>query len=344
MSLASTSESPHADRLLVVIGGVSGACVALSQLTTPAAGTGVSWLMVLLQAAVAAQGGAALLWVVRAGLRWLVGRITGSHGSRAAYARADTPTYAVFLLTLATAAGVQLVAPVVWALLGCFAAAQWWVVQRALPGRPRRAPQRHAIALTVLCAVSGLAACVAWPAWQRTLARVLGAGVETATMGATAMLLGLCVGVVAGARLARRAPAWHPVRFAALEGGLALFAVLSLPLMQRIGEAFADWTQGTALLVAGAVLAVPGLLLGAALLVSVAWMRAAARGWDEALARVLSAALVGGAAGCFVTMDGLFAFTGLRGATWLAAGGHLAVACAALVHAVRHRTPEVLDA
>lgn len=127
MPLAPASEAPHADRLLLVIGAVSGATIALSRLASSTDPAGVSWLMVLIQAVVAGQGGAALAWVVRAALRWAVGRYSRSHAIVDAYRRHDTSTYAVFLLTLATAGGVQLVTPVTLTLFALFVAAQLFV-------------------------------------------------------------------------------------------------------------------------------------------------------------------------------------------------------------------------
>lgn len=339
--LDSASDSPHADRLLVVIGAVSGACVALARLASASGATGTSWLMVLLQAAVAAQGGAAVLWVVRGGLRWLVGWGTASHAVRAAYTRTDTPTYTVFLLTLATAAGVQLVASAVWTLLGLFVAAQAWVVRRALPARSRAAGTVRAGAVMALCAVSGCAALMYQGIWQRALARYVGVEQGPATAFALILLVAVSVGVVAGGRLARAASSRLPMVLAVLEGGVAAFGACSLPLIGRVGAA-ADGSLAVTVAVISAVLALPAFLMGATLPVLVQWLAPSERGTVRAVSRVFGASALGAAAACFVSVDLLFAFTGLRGATWVAVSANLAVAIAALWIGARRASLEAL--
>ena len=351
MPLASASESSHADRLLVVIGAVGGACVALARLASMDGVAGTSWLMVLLQVAVAAQGGAALLWVVRAALRALVGRATSSHAVREAYARADTATYTVFLLTLATAIGVQLVAPVVWTLLGIFVAAQLWVLRRARPLRRRDASDAQAAtraetlaaSLAALCAVTGLAGFIYADTWQRALARHLGTGQESATAVVSVLLVGLCVGVVAGERLARVPRVRLPLALVALEVVIGVYGSVSLPLIERVGVA-AGGSPVSSIGAITAVLAVPFILMGATLPVLVHWMAPAARGAASSVTRVCCAGAIGASAASFLCADVLYAFTGLRGATVAAVAGNLVVAVVALGIGRRRATAEMARA
>jgi hypothetical protein len=336
--IAPVSEAPHADRLLVVIGAVSGAAIALSRLASSTDTAGVSWLMVLIQAAVAAQGGAVLLWVVRSFLRWLVGRLSRSHAVREAYANADTPTYAVFLLTLVTAVGVQLVAPVTLALLVLFVGAQLFVVRRAMPRRARSGAERQVTTLSVLFFVSGLAALIYQVSWQRTLFRYFGVNMEPVTIIVSIFMLGLGLGALAGGWLSRFPPGRLPAIFVVIELGIGLFGVASLPLITRVGEAARASSLLTMAAAVYALLAIPTFLMGATLPVLVAWLHHAYHDVGRSVSRLYFVNTLGSAVACFLTVDVLFAFTGLRGATWVAAACNFVVAV--LAFWIVQRRPE----
>jgi len=348
VQLASHSDNRHSDRLLVVIGATSGICVAWSRLAASTDGAGATWLMVLLQAAVAAQGGAALLWLVRAGLRRAVARYSRSHAVRRAYDAHDTVTYAVFLASLSTALGVQLVAPVAWTLVALFALAQWWVLRRALraaqpaqpaqPARPALAAARQVTALSVLFFVSGMAALVYQVAWQRTLFRYFGVNMEPVTIIVSIFMLGLGLGALAGGRLSRLSPGRLPALFVGIELGIGAFGAISLPLIHRVGEAAMTSSLLTVSLAVYALLAVPTFLMGATLPVLVAWLHHTYHDVGRSVARLYFVNTLGSAAACFLTVDVIFAFTGLRGATWIAAACNLSVAMLAF-WIVRSRTP-----
>ncbi|MHB1311801.1 MAG: spermidine synthase family protein [Gemmatimonadaceae bacterium] len=338
MQLASHSDARHADRLLVVIGATSGICVAWSRLAASTDGAGATWLMVLLQAAVAAQGGAALLWLVRAGLRWGVARRWRSHAVLRAYEAHDTVTYAVFLLSLATAIGVQLATPVALTLLALFALAQGTVLRRALPAGPLSGAGRQVTALSVLFFVSGMAALVYQVAWQRTLFRYFGVNMEPVTIIVSIFMLGLGLGALAGGRLSRLSPGRLPALFVAIELGIGAFGAVSLPLIHRVGEAAMTSSLLTVAAAVYALLAVPTFLMGATLPVLVAWLHHSYHDVGRSVARLYFVNTLGSAAACFLTVDVLFAFTGLRGATWFAAACNLTVAVLAF-WIVQRRAP-----
>lgn len=336
-----TAESPHADRLLVVIGAVSGACVALSRLASAPGTLGASWLMVLIQVAVAAQGGAALLWVVRSGLRWLVRRVTASHAVADAYERDDTNSYAVFLLTLATAVGVQLVAPVWWTIVALFVAAQWLVLRGARPVRARDAGARARLLAAGLLLPAWGASMIGALTWQRMLVRHLGITMQPVTLIVMAALLGVGVGALVGERLARAAGR-RLTTFALLEGALAVYALASAGAVDRAGAQVTGASFGVLVLGVLALVALPALLTGAAVPLLTAWVRPAPRETGRAAARLMCAAFLGAALAVFALVDVIFAFTGLRAATWIAAALHLTAALAALVLYLRrgpHASP-----
>lgn len=341
LGLASPSDVRHADRLLVVIGAVSGAAVALSRLASSTDVAGVSWLMVLIQGVVAGQGGAAMAWVVRAALRWAVARFTRSHAVADAYRRHDTLTYAVFLLTLSTAGGVQLVAPVTLTLLALFVAGQWFVLRRAMPRPARSGADRQVLALSVLFFVSGAAALVYQVAWQRSLFRYFGVNMEPVTIIVSIFMLGLGLGALAGGWLSRFSPRRLPLIFVAIELGIGLFGVFSIPLIHRIGESARASSLLAMALAVYALLAVPTFLMGATLPVLVAWLYHAYHDVGRSVARLYFVNTLGSALACFLTVNVIFAFTGLRGATWVAAAGNFAVALLAFWIVQRRQAAEV---
>ncbi|MBA4071559.1 MAG: hypothetical protein C0497_06950 [Gemmatimonas sp.] len=343
MPLASTSESSHADRLLVVTGAACGACVALSRIASSSGAEGSSWLMVLIQATVAAQGGAAVLWVVRALLRWLVGRVSGSHAVRDAYMRDDTATYAVFLLTLATAIGVQLVAPVLWLLLVLFAAAQFRVLHSARPRRVRTEAERREGAVLTLLFVSGIALMLYAITWRRLLERQLGASADLSTAITTGLLAGLGLGVLTGWRLARWQPGRLGVVFVALQLAAGLWGAASLALIPRVGVEVAGATMVASMAVVVAVTALPALVMGVALMALVDALPWPGRVLDRS-AGWLGAAVVSGAAiAAVVAVDLLFAFAGIRGSLVGSAALSVASAIGAAILFVRWPTADAVE-
>ena len=325
----------------MVIGAVSGATIALSRLASSTDVAGVSWLMVLIQGVVAGQGGAALAWVVRAGLRWLVARVSRSHAIAEAYRRHDTTTYAVFLLTLATAGGVQLVTPVTLTLVALFVAAQLYVLRRALPRRAPAGADTQVTALSVLFFVSGVAALVYQVAWQRTLFRYFGVNMEPVTIIGSIFMLGLGLGALAGGWLSRFSLRRLPLIFVAIELGIGLFGVVSLPLIHRVGETARASSLLTMAVAVYALLAIPTFLMGATLPVLVAWLHHAYHDVGRSVARLYFVNTLGSAVACFLTVDVIFAFTGLRGATWVAAAGNFSVALLAFWIVQRRQVTEV---
>jgi len=262
---------------------------------------------------VAAQGGAALLWVLRALLRWLVGRVSGSHAVLDAYKRDDTVTYGVFLLTLATAIGVQLVAPVLWLLAGLFAGAQLWVLHRARPTGVWTGASRQHAATRVLLFAAGVATMLTATAWRRLLERQFGTSADLSTLITAALLAGLGLGVLAGARTAR----WRPDRlgalFVVLQLATALWNVASIALIPLVGGAVAGAALAVTVAAVVALIAVPMMLMGAApmaLLAALPWPSGArSRRAGASWALVLCGAALAG----ILAVDVLFAFTGIRG-------------------------------
>jgi hypothetical protein len=298
---------------------------------------------VLIQATVAAQGGAALLWVVRAFLRWMVGRVSGSHAVRDAYMRDDTATYAVLLLTLATAIGVQLVAPVLWLLGALFVGAQLWVLRRA---RPRRAPtnaHRHRSAVLGLLFVAGVATMLYAITWRRLLERQFGASADLSTLITAAMLAGLGLGVLVGARMARGWPARLVAVFVVLQAAAALWGVASIALIALVGSAVAGAPLATTTIAVVGVLAVPMMLMGAAQTALAALQHDPLPARDRTAGSWWGATALGAAVAGTLAVDLLFAFAGIRGTTLGTAALCLATALGAALVLRRRRAAGVTE-
>lgn len=347
MSSSVSPDASHDDRLLVVIGAVTGACVALARLASATGVDGTSWLMVLVDVTVAAQGGAALLWVTRAALRWLVARKTGSHTVLDAYRRDDTSTYVVFLLSLATAVGVQLIAAVVWLPFALFAAAQWRVLRRAMRARVQPVGARAdtavasdgvqasaATARLALMALAGAATTLYTVSWLRLVRQELGATAGVATLVMAAALGGLAVGLLGGAALARRLGARWPAASMALLLASTGWGVASASLLPGIAGSLIDAAPPLASTVVALTIALPMLTLAAALPLHHA-AGIAPREQARRDLSLLGAAVLGAAAAGILSADVLFAFAGLRSAVWAGAACNLLASAAALVFVLR---------
>lgn len=325
----------------MVTGAVCGACVALSRLASVAGPEGTSWLMVLIQATVAAQGGAALLWVVRALLRWLVGRVSGSRAVRDAYMRDDTATYAVFLLALSTAIGVQLVAPVLWLLLALFVAAQAWVLRRASRRRVRTDAERQMDTAVILLVATGVAAMLFAITWRRLLERHFGASADFSTLFTAALLAGLGLGMLAGTRMVRWRPGRLRIVFVVLQLGAALWGAASVALIPPVGVAVAGAATAATTAVIIAVSAAPMLIMGAALMALVASLPWPARALDRSAGLFWGAAVSGAAVAGVLAVDVLFAFTGIRGTIFVSAVLCLGTALGAAIQFTHRRQADV---
>jgi hypothetical protein len=285
--------------------------------------------MVLIQATVTAQGGAALLWVVRASLRWTVGRVSGSHAVRDAYTRHDTATYAVFLATLATALGVQLAAPVLWVLLALFAAAQWRVIRGARPVRSAADGAPLVAAALAAACLAGVTVMLYAVSWGRVLERTLGTTAGTSALFVASLLGGLGLGALAAARAARaaRATAQSPrIPAGALHVAVALWGIASAWLVPWVAAAASAASPFAATAVIVAVIAVPMLAAGATVPLLAASVATAAA--SRPTMALYAAAALGAAGACVLSVDLLFAFVGVRSIVFVAAACNVLAAVA----------------
>jgi hypothetical protein len=314
------------DKVLAVSGAAAGAVTALA--LSVQANDGVTLLLALVRAVVCAPAGAALLFILRDALRRLVASQLGADvASR--YEDLDTWAYLAALLTLTSAAGVQLVTPVWITIAVVFAAAQLYVIRRALP---RSSANETTRILSPLFFLSGAAALIYQVVWQRTLYNHFGVNMESITIIVSIFMFGLGVGALVGGRLSRLPSQALPWIFIGSELGIAIFGAVSIPLIQRVGTMAELRSMPFIAVTIFALLAIPTLFMGMTLPVLVAYVERENASVERSVAHLYFVNTLGSAAACFLTVDVLFAFTGLRGSTIVAAACNAAVAALAAAY------------
>jgi spermidine synthase len=195
--------------------------------------------------------------------------------------------------------------------------------------------------------LSGAAALVYQVAWQRLLALTTGVAVHSIAIITAAFMAGLGIGSHAGgvlsARLTRRRSL---LAFAAIELGVAAFAVVSVPfyyhlLYERAGWLYRDLATATgahfvSLLPATALMGMSLPLLVRGLV----WDRRSA---PRTIGFLYGANALGAAAGAFLTPWVLLRFLGVTGAVYLGAAGSALAAIGAIAIArwlVRTEPPD----
>lgn len=300
--------------------------------------SGITLLLAAVRAIVCAPAALALFSALRFALRRVVrSRLGDDVADR--YDGSDEWSYGAALITLTSAAGVQLIAPV-WIFIALtFAAMQGWAVRAAM-GTADAAPREASRILAPLFFLSGTAALIYQVAWQRTLYAHFGVNLESITIIVSIFMFGLGIGALAGGRLSKLSADVLPWIFVGTELGIALFGAVSIPIIQRVG-AFAE--VGSVPLMAAtvfALLAFPTFLMGATLPVLVAYLERETGDVEVSVARLYFVNTLGSAFACFITVDVLFAFTGLRGSTIIAAACNAGVAMLGIAYLARRSDAE----
>lgn len=201
---------------------------------------------------------------------------------------------------------------------------------------------RDRVSAPVLYAVflaSGFAAILYQLVWQRSLFRLLGTSSESVTMVVTAFMLGLGLGSLAGGAASVRARLPLPVLFGAVELGIGLFGLVSMPLFGWIA-AVTSSARGMAIgLIAFAAVLVPTLFMGATLPVLVADLVRRSGNVGRSVGLLYFVNTLGSAIGSLAAAEWIFGRLGQAGAVLLAAGINLAVAASVFgLHLLRRRT------
>ena len=174
--------------------------------------------------------------------------------------------------------------------------------------------------------LSGAAAVLYQLVWQRALFRLLGTSMESVTLIVTAFMLGLGLGSLAGGVVSERSRRPLALVFAAVELGIGLFGLVSLPLFRRIAsetpEAAGLWIG----LIAFAAVLVPTLLMGGTLPILVVWLVRRSGNVGRSVGMLYFVNTLGSALGAIAAALWILGALGQSGSVLLAAALNLTVA------------------
>jgi spermidine synthase len=190
---------------------------------------------------------------------------------------------------------------------------------------------------------SGMSSLLYQIAWQRLLGLSYGVGAISSALVIGAFLFGLGLGSLFGGQLKRRERTRALMAYVAIELGIGLFGIASIPLIGWLGELTAGADYWLAALCIFCFLLFPTALMGATLPVAIQ----ALQGFDRDLLRNVSSYYfmntVGAAIGCFLAGTVLISLVGLNGTITLAALLNLLLAGAILAFVRSDRRHHVPD-
>jgi predicted membrane-bound spermidine synthase len=190
---------------------------------------------------------------------------------------------------------------------------------------------------------SGMSSLFYQMAWQRLLGLFYGVGAISSAIVVGAFLFGLGLGSLFGGQLRRRERTRTLIIYMAIELGIGLFGVASIPLIGWLGALTAGADYWLAAICISCFLLFPTALMGATLPVAIQ----ALQGFDRDLLRNVSSYYfmntIGAAIGCFVAGTILISLAGLDGTIYLAALLNLLLAGAILAFVRSDRRRQVSD-
>lgn len=180
--------------------------------------------------------------------------------------------------------------------------------------------------------ISGLAAVIYQLVWQRCLFTVYGSNWESITVIVTAFLLGLGIGSYWGGRTTLDRKMQPATRFGVLEIFVALFGLISVPLITGVGE----MTQTLGVLGAGVLafllLLIPTVCMGATLPLLVTHLLKNQPKVGHAVGYLYFVNTLGAGLGCFYAAFFFFGTFGLQKTVWIAAFLDIAAGLIVLSH------------
>jgi predicted membrane-bound spermidine synthase len=190
---------------------------------------------------------------------------------------------------------------------------------------------------------SGMSSLLYQIAWQRLLGLFYGVGAISSAIVVGAFLFGLGLGSIFGGQFKRRERTRTLIVYMAIELGIGLFGIASIPLIGWLGELTAGADYWLAAVCIFCFLLFPTALMGATLPVAIQ----ALQGYDRDLLRNVSSYYfmntIGAAIGCFLGGTVLISLAGLDGTIYLAASLNLLLAGAILGFVRRDRQHHVSD-
>ncbi len=180
--------------------------------------------------------------------------------------------------------------------------------------------------LLVLFLFSGFSALIYQIVWQRALFQAFGVNIESVTIIVSIFMLGLGIGSLTGGLLSKRFPRHLPHMFVICESIIGLFGIFSLELISVITQATIHSSLLTISVATYGLLFIPTMFMGATLPILVSYLYQSYQNVGKSISILYFINALGSAIACFVTAYVIFLFTGLKGATYLAAFINLAVA------------------
>ncbi len=172
--------------------------------------------------------------------------------------------------------------------------------------------------LSLLFAGSGVPALIYQVVWQRSLFTLFGTDSVAVAVVVSAFMLGLGAGSLLGGEISRRPRAPLLKVFAALEIGMACFALVSLPLFERVGAHAAVSPLGLFGL-SFLLLLVPTLMMGMTLPLLVTFLVRHSGLVGRSVGTLYAANTLGSAAACFLVAYGLMPYLGKQQSLQVAA-------------------------
>jgi spermidine synthase len=200
---------------------------------------------------------------------------------------------------------------------------------------------RMRLLLGLFFLTSGMSSLLYQIAWQRLLGLFYGVGAISSAIVVGAFLFGLGLGSLFGGQLGRRERTRALIAYMAIELGIGLFGIASIPLIGWLGELTAGADYWLAAVCIFCFLLFPTALMGATLPVAIQ----ALQGFDRDLLRNVSSYYfmntIGAAIGCFLAGMVLISLVGLNGTIYLAVLLNLLLAGAILGFVRRDRPHHV---
>lgn len=189
------------------------------------------------------------------------------------------------------------------------------------PGADRRGMLASTAGVRGIFFVSGMAALIYQVAWQRKLIGLLGADGQSVTVIVAVFLGGLGCGALLGEKIVARISSRQGiVLFCLIEAAIGLFGICSLSWIDWIVVgAVASSSPLQLVALAALALVPPTLLMGMTLPVLVETLNEKIPAVHENVGGLYALNALGSGVAALFAATTLFAFTGLTGATWLAA-------------------------
>lgn len=296
--------------LFISFGIISGASVQLNRLVANSHPDETSIAVLLRQVTLGAITFPILLWAIRKIIRRIIERSALPASVRENYKKYDTITYAVFVLTVFGAIGIQFSLPIAVMIIFIFLVVQLFLLYFLMGTQDRITIFSSLEWLTFLFLISGFAALIYQIVWQRSLFTAFGVNIESVTVIVSIFMFGLGIGSIGGGILSKRFPLALLQLFLIFEVFIGICGIISLPLIRTISDVAVRSSILKLSLAMFALLCIPTMLMGATLPILVTHLHRCFRNIGKSVGILYFTNTAGSAIACFVTAAFLFVFFG----------------------------------